>query len=74
MSNGTPTSYTELAHVLDNLGLIVRERRRGLGLSLRGAAEQIGVSPSSIMRIESGEDANTRSVAAILRWLDGGAR
>jgi transcriptional regulator with XRE-family HTH domain len=65
------TPYAELAEVLANLPLIVRERRRQRRLSIRTAGAEIGISFSTISRLENGEDMNESSLAAVLRWLDG---
>jgi transcriptional regulator with XRE-family HTH domain len=65
-----PTPYDELADVIANLPLILREARRARRRSLRAAAREIGVSFSTISRIESGEDAAGTSITAVLRWLD----
>jgi ribosome-binding protein aMBF1 (putative translation factor) len=64
-----PTPYAELTDVLANLPLLCRERRRQDGLSVRAAAEQIGISFSTVSRFENGEDANESTLAAVLRWL-----
>lgn len=64
------TPYAELADVLDNLPLLVRERRRQQRLSLRDAADQSGVSFNTICRIEKGSDTAMSIVIAALRWLD----
>jgi transcriptional regulator with XRE-family HTH domain len=69
-SEAAPTSYTELAHVLDSLPLLIREARRARGLSLRSAAALIGTNASTIARIEQGEAFNTSTAGPILRWLD----
>jgi transcriptional regulator with XRE-family HTH domain len=71
MSHDLLTTYGELAQVIDSLGLIVRERRRQSRLSVRGAAAEIGVSFSKVSRLENGSDLDGKSLAAILRWLDG---
>lgn len=64
------TTYSELAEILTNLPLLVRERRRGDRLSLRAAAEQAGIGFNSLYRFEKGHDVNGDNLAAILRWLD----
>lgn len=64
-----PTPYAELAEVLANLPLLCRERRRQDGLSVRAAAERIGISFSTVSRFENGEDTNESTLAAVLRWL-----
>jgi len=72
MSDGTLTTYTELAAVVEQLPLLVREKRRRDGLSLREAARQLGCSFSTIGRLESGGHGwNGRLLADVLRWLDG---
>lgn len=69
------TSYAELADMLTNLGLIVREARRARRISLRSAAAEIdGVDFSTLSRVESGQQGTRVSAAiALLRWLDRGA-
>jgi transcriptional regulator with XRE-family HTH domain len=64
------TTYGELAQVIDNLPLLVRERRRHHRLSMRAAAAQIGVSNSTVLRLEDGNDVDSGTLAAVLRWLD----
>jgi len=64
------TTYTELAAVLAALPLLLREARRSRQLSMRGAATQLGMSQSTVMRIEAGEDCALSNAAAVLRWLD----
>jgi ribosome-binding protein aMBF1 (putative translation factor) len=71
MSSGEQlTTYSELAAVISNLGMLTREARRARGLSLRAAAQQIGCSMSTVLRFEQGEDVNLSNAVAILRWLD----
>ncbi len=65
-----PSSYSDLASVIEALPLLVREARRARGLSLRAAAEQIGCSFSTISRYENGDDVNLSNAASMLRWLD----
>lgn len=66
---GTLSPYGELASVLDNLPILVREARRARGLSVRAAATQIGCSFSTVHRFENGDDVNLSNAAAMLRWL-----
>jgi len=71
VSDGHLTSYADLAQVLDNLPLLLREARRSRGLSLRAAAKQMpGVTFNTLTRIENGAGHNVKSAAAVLRWLD----
>lgn len=69
MSHDRPTSYAELASLLDSLPLLVAETRRRKGLSIRGAARDLGCSFSTVFRIEAGEDYNSRLLPALLRWI-----
>lgn len=71
MSNGTPTTYSELASVLADLPLLLRETRRARKLSQRGAASEIGSHFSTIRRLEQGDaDCGLTTAIAILRWMD----
>lgn len=70
MSTGALTTYSELADVLQLLPVLVREKRRLRGLSLRQAAKEIGVSFNTVTRFERGEDAVMSTVVAVFRWLD----
>lgn len=64
------TTFSDLAKVITDLPVIVRNVRRSRGLSVRAVGRAIGVSMSTISRIENGEDCNTVSLVAVLRWLD----
>ena len=66
----TLTSYAELAEIITHLPMLAREHRRGGRLSLRTAADQIGMGFNSLYRFEKGCDVNFASLVAILRWLD----
>lgn len=70
MNRAEPTPYTELAEVLAALPLLVREARRARGLSQRAAAQQMGVSFSTVSRLENGHDAVMSNVSTALCWLD----
>lgn len=74
MTTNKPPSYAELAHVLDNLPLLLRETRRARGLALRPAAEQIGIGHATVSRMEKGDDCALSNVVAVIRWLDQWAR
>lgn len=65
-----PTPYAELADVVGNLPLLLREARRARGLSQRAAATEIGVAFSTVHRIEAGQDCVLSNAVAVLRWLD----
>lgn len=64
------TPYRELAEIIDRLPLLTREARRARGLSLRMAADKIGISFNTVTRIEHGDDCSLSSAVAVLRWLD----
>lgn len=56
----------------DQLGAIhrfVRDRRHALGLNLRDAADQIGISFNSLSRVERGYPPDSPALIAILAWL-----
>lgn len=65
-----PTPYAELAEVIGHLPLLLREARRARGLTQRAAASQLGMSFSTISRMENGEDCALSNATAVLRWLD----
>jgi transcriptional regulator with XRE-family HTH domain len=69
MSNH-PTTYAELADVLTSLPVLLREARRQRRLSIRAAAVQIGISFSTVDRIERGHDHTIDNAIAVFRWLD----
>lgn len=64
------TAYRELADVIGNLPLLLREARRARRLSVRAAAKEVGCSFSTISRMENGEDCALSNAVAVLRWLD----
>jgi transcriptional regulator with XRE-family HTH domain len=56
----------------DQLGAVnrlARERRKALGLNLRDAAGQIGMSFNSLSRVERGYAPDALGLLAILAWL-----
>ncbi|AHH98268.1 transcriptional regulator [Kutzneria albida] len=65
-----PTSYEELAHVIEILPALVREKRRRDQLSLRAAGENLGIAASTIMRFETRDgDVRTDHLLTLLRWV-----
>jgi ribosome-binding protein aMBF1 (putative translation factor) len=70
VSHDRPTSYAELAAIIDNLPLLIREKRRARGLSLRAAAKEVGCSFSTLSRAENDGDLRGNNLGAVLRWLD----
>jgi ribosome-binding protein aMBF1 (putative translation factor) len=65
------TPYAELAEVIESLPLLVREARRRRRLSIRAAAREMGMSFSTVHRIEQGDDCALSNAMTALRWLDG---
>ena len=53
------------------LGRVLRRYRLMEELSLRSLGKQIGMSASTLLRIERGHDPSGRVLAAIFRWLTG---
>ncbi len=68
-NSNAPTPYSELIGVVEALPLLVRETRRRKGLSLRAAAQEIGVSFATVARAENGEDLVLSCAVALLRWV-----
>lgn len=68
--NQKPTPYAELADIIGNLPLLLREARRARGLALRAAADELGMSFNTVTRIEQGTDCVLSNAVAVLRWLD----
>jgi len=68
--NDQPTPYRELADVIARLPLLLREARRARGLSMRAAAKELGMSFSTVYRMEEGNDCALSNAVAVLRWLD----
>jgi len=48
---------------------LLRTRRQSLGLSIRAAAEQIGISFSTVSRVENGARPELAPLIKILDWL-----
>ncbi len=63
------SGYIELADILGQLDVLARSARRMRRLTLRSAATEIGVAPSTLKRIEDGEDCAVSSAMRVLRWL-----
>lgn len=63
------SAYTALANLLDGLGPLAYKTRTARGLSLRAAADAIGISFATLHRIEQGDGAQLASAVLILRWL-----
>ncbi|MGI9297065.1 MAG: helix-turn-helix transcriptional regulator [Gammaproteobacteria bacterium] len=48
----------------------VRHRRSACGLSIRGAAKEIGISPTTLCRIESNKHPDLVTMTKLFNWLD----
>lgn len=55
--------------LLENVPDMLREKRDAMGISQREAARQIGISFSTVSRIEAGEWGAVKSWIAILKWI-----
>jgi transcriptional regulator with XRE-family HTH domain len=54
---------------IELLGDLIRSRRKAHGLSLREAADQIGVSAPTLQRVEAGQPPNSSNLVRIATWL-----
>lgn len=52
-----------------NLAAVLKQWRWASKLTLRDAAKQIGVSHTTLLRIENGQAADSKNLSAVLRWL-----
>lgn len=55
---------------IEELAAMVRARLEQQGLKLRQAAEQTGVSAATLSRVLNNKLPDTRTFAALVRWLD----
>jgi transcriptional regulator with XRE-family HTH domain len=65
-----PTTFAEMVGVVESMPVILLNFRRARGLSQRDAAEQLGLSFSTVSRIESGAEFSSVSLKAVLIWLE----
>lgn len=70
--NKAPTTFAELAKLIEHMPIILVNARRARHLSQRAMALQAGMSFSTVSRIENGQEMNSDSLLAVLRWLDAG--
>ncbi len=71
MTNTPPTTYVELAQVLANLPLLLREALRARQVTARAASREIGCAYATVKRVEGGQLPNGHTALLILRWLGG---
>ena len=69
MSTEPPPTYSDLIRLVEAIPLLTLETRRRRGLSLRPAADEIGISGSTLLRIESGKAYNARVLPALIAWI-----
>lgn len=76
MTAERPTSYGELADILERLPQIVIDACRARGMSQRAFAAAVGLDPSTGHRMSTGKNLQVKNIVPILRWLDqtGGER
>ncbi|MHA6476141.1 helix-turn-helix domain-containing protein [Stutzerimonas sp. KH-1] len=48
-------------------GPLIRERRKALGITQPALAEQVGVNPTTLPRIEHGHNAGWTTIVALLQ-------
>lgn len=64
------TRLAQFAQTLTELPAMARSHREAAGLTIRAAADQAGVSPSTLHRLIQGRDISMASALAIAAWLD----
>lgn len=74
MSGPILSTYADFAEAIVQLPVVLRAARRMRGLSLRAAAKEIGISFSTVDRVESGKEIDTGTLVAVMRWLDDNTR
>lgn len=70
----TVNRYAVAADEISNMRASLAVARKIRGLSLRAVAVEIGISFSTVTRIEAGHACDLDSAAAIFRWLANGAK
>lgn len=70
----SPFWLGQVITAIEEVPTMLRFARLNRGLSIRAAAKLIGVSFSTISRIENNEFAEVKSYLAVLRWLDANNR
>jgi len=69
-SNKKHTTFAEMVDVLDSMPVILLNARRARGLSMRDVAQRLGLSLSTVSRVEAGAEFSSTSLKAILLWLE----
>ena len=65
-----PSRWGQSARCVETAPRALRVYRGVRGLSLREAADEIGVAHATLWRFEQGESVHSRHLPGILRWLD----
>ena len=63
------STYLELADIIDALPMLLVQERRARNMTMKAAADEIGLSHATLSRIETGGGFHADSAAAVLRWL-----
>lgn len=61
----------DLMRFLNTVPVMLIYERRKRQLSIRAAADEIGISPTGLSQIEHGHNYNVGSLKKILEWLNG---
>lgn len=69
MSALKPHSWAACALILHNLPTFLARVRAERGLNMSEAAKEIGISPSTVHRIEHGYGCNTAVAVRVLTWM-----
>lgn len=68
-ANRRQATYAELDDVLRLLPMLARESRRARGWTTRQFGQEVGVSSSTVSRLETGKPVTLDTARAVLRWL-----
>lgn len=63
--------FSALTDALKNMDSTLSNARSLRALTIRDAAREIGVAPSTVFRVEHGGSCTTDVAVAIFRWLGG---
>lgn len=68
-----PNRHPAMGALLEQVPSALRARREIRGLSLRAAADEIGIGFNTVYRIEHGGDFTVSNLRAVVKWLGGDA-
>lgn len=69
MNSDSPLDFAHVVDVIRRLPYLLREKRKRDELTQREAAQQIGISQTTVFRIENGDGVVLRKAEAALCWL-----